>query len=56
MQSARRIIVDPDQVVQPDRRPWGRTSLVRITLVYVTISAIIVAVGALAGLLLWLWL
>ena len=41
----KRIVVHPDQVSQPDRRPWRRTSLTQVVGRFLLMSAAIVAIG-----------
>lgn len=45
---AKRIVVQPEDVTQPDRRPWRHTSLLQAMLPFLAISAVLVALGVAA--------
>ena len=50
-EDVRRIEVAPEEVLQPDRRPWARLSLDQVVLRTMLISAVAVAatLGVIAG-------
>jgi hypothetical protein len=45
---AKRIVVSPDDVLQPDRRPWRETSFGQALFPFLLVSAVIVAIGVIA--------
>ena len=53
--SAKRIVVQPEDVVQRDLRPWRPGSLTSLVLGYLWLSALVVVAGVLVGMALILW-